>query len=87
MKCPNCGRFMRLEIFDDVSKDAFESAFWWCCSNNNCFMVRPECAIAAPEYDWLYWYKDIPKEDLDNEEMELRTEWEQAREAYLKRKR
>lgn len=76
---------MGLFIFDDVSKDAFESAFWWNCNNPDCFLSRPEEAIAAPEYDWLYWYKVIPKKDL-KKDPGLKAEYDQARLNYLNRR-
>lgn len=75
---------MRLYTFDDVRKQADDSAFWWQCTNEDCPMSSDGHAVAAPNYDWLYWYKDIPESDL-LEHPELKAEWEQARTNYLNR--
>jgi len=86
VNCPKCGRFLGLYFAEEVGKDLWESVFWWSCTNPDCYGVRPEYAIAAPAYDWLYWYKYIPKEDLELHP-DLKREWEQAKVTYKNRRK
>lgn len=77
---------MLLEPYCFVSKDAEESAYWWICVNtDNCLTANNGDVIAAPEYNWRYWYMHIPESDL-LESPDLRAEWEAAKEAYVNRK-
>lgn len=85
MNCPECGRFMSLVSFDDVQRDVDESAYWWTCTNVECDNCGNGKEIPSPPHDWLYWYKYLPKEDLD--EFDLRDEYNRAKEAYLSRRK
>lgn len=76
---------MLLESYAYVYKTAEDAAYWWTCTNEDCFMSNGGYEIAAPEYDWLYWYKDIPECDLLDYPA-LKAEWEQARTNYRERK-
>lgn len=76
---------MVLEPFDNVHYSAEDSAYWWFCTNEDCVESGDGGAIAAPEYDWIYWYAHIPESDL-LEYPGLKSEWEQARTNYLNRK-
>jgi hypothetical protein len=77
---------MLLEAYCFVGKDADDSAYWWICINSdNCLAATNGEVIAAPEYDWIYWYEGIPERDL-LEDAGLKAEWEQAKARYLNRR-
>ena len=85
MNCPECGRFMKLYCATEIGEDAIQCAFWWHCLNvRDCWLAWEGDPIAAPEYDWLYWYDGIPSEDLEAAP-ELKEEYNQALRRYLNR--
>jgi len=87
MNCPSCGRFMQLAFAGDLEFDIQQAAFWWVCNNDWDCLVHDywqDHPIPAPEYDWLYWCKGIPEQDLE-EDAELHRECEEMHQRYLGR--
>lgn len=88
MNCPGCGRFMQLEFGLELEFDIEEAVFWWVCGNDwNCLVADywKDHRLPAPEYDWLYWCRDIPQEDFEKDE-KLRRECEGMKQQYLRRR-
>ena len=87
MNCPGCGRFMSLDFAKEMEKDVNIAAFWWYCSNgDNCLVGDNREYTPAPEYDFEYWYRDIPTSDL-LADPELMIEYNQAKASYENRTR
>ncbi len=71
MNCPGCGRFMQRVIAFEVGESPDEgSAYYWYCQDEgqHTYTIDP---IPAPEYDWLYWWVDVPTDEIE----QARAEW------------
>jgi hypothetical protein len=87
---------MTLVIAFEAGRDVNDSAFWWMCGDRErddsrfCTFSDHGNAIAAPEYDWEYWWSDAPEQELNQacEEMPaLKQEIEEMKQRYLNRNR
>jgi len=76
---------MALELANEIERDINRAAFWWCCNRDGyCIVCDRRKHIPAPEYDFEYWYRDIPTGDL-LADSELLTEYNQAKASYENR--
>ena len=78
---------MCLECEAEWGRHNFDkAAFWWWCSNDNCWRASYPAPIPAPEYDFRYYWLGIPKSEIDFENFPgLREEYAAMELAYLTR--